>query len=246
MLEPQLHHFNDTHVLLISIKCPALHRILRAVLHNVTNIRLLGTCLNTTHTSSLVNMGGYLQSATGLLDLPGELRNKIYDLVLNGADEDIMCPFVWQISPGKRKYGYSLTQTSHQIRQETLFMWHAGKKLLFAMRADNMKYYKNWLKRRADAAFQSIRQIYLEDYQHCKQRSPPQHPHSCRSAIIVNLAKGSPVSWRRDRRCYHCPRHDAAVDRVNAVARTLKKVDGRRVLTREKLEEIFEAAAWEI
>lgn len=180
-----------------------------------------------------------------LLDLPAELRNKIYDLVLNDAEEDILCPFVWQCSPGKRRYGYSLTQTCHQIRQETLLMWHAGKKLLFDMRPENMRYYRVWLRRRAARVFLSIRRIQLEDYQHCKERSPPEHPHSCRSAIVINLAKTSPVSWRRDRRCLDCPAHDTAVDRVNAVARTLKKVDGRWQLTREKLEQIFEAAAWE-
>lgn len=191
-------------------------------------------------------MASQLQPSLGLLDLPGELRNKIYDLVLNGADEDILCPFIWQCSPDKRKYGYSLTQTCHQIRQETLRMWHAGKKLLFAMRADNMKYYRTWLKRRPEAGFQSIRQIQLEDFQHCKQRSPPQHPSSCQSAVYINLAKTKPVSWRRDRRCFDCPQRDTVVDRVNVVARTLKKVDGRWILTREKLEEIFEAAAWEV
>ena len=190
-------------------------------------------------------MSRHLHHSLGLLDLPAELRDKIYDLVLNGAEEDVLCPFVWQCSPGKRKYGYSLTQTCHQIRQETLRMWHAGKKLLFAMRADNMKYYRTWLKRRPDAAFSSIRQIHLEDYQHCRQTAAPHHPFFCRSAIVINLTKPTPVSWRRDRRCFYCPMRDSAVDRVNAVSRTHKKVDGRRLLTREKLQQIFEAAAWE-
>ncbi len=42
----------------------------------------------------------------------------------------------------------------------------------------------------------------------------------------------------------HCLLHDSAVDRVNAVVRARKGERGT-VMTREKLEEIFEAAAWE-
>ena len=186
------------------------------------------------------------QSGLRLLDLPPEIRNKIYSLVLHDANEETLCPFVWQCSPGKRRYGYSLTQTCHQIRQETLLMWHAGKKVLFAMRPDNMIYYNNWLQRRPDAVFPSIRRIQLEDYQHCKSKSPEQHPSSCRSAIIINLTKMSPVSWKRDRRCFDCPAYDPAANRVNAVVHTLKRDRSVWVLTREKLEEVFEAAAWQI
>lgn len=191
-------------------------------------------------------MVGISHSGLGLLNLPAELRNKIFDLVLNGADEETLCPFILQCSPGKRKYGYSLIQVCQQVRKETLPMWHAGKKLLFAMRSENMKHYRTWLGRRPDAAFDSIRRIELEDYQHSRSSSPPQHPYFCKSAIIINLTKTSPVSWRRDKRCFCCPLHGSAVDRVNAVAHTLKKIDGSCILTREKLEEIFEAAAWEL
>ena len=191
-------------------------------------------------------MAGHKEPEISLLDLPAELRNKIYGLVLNDADEDVLCPFVWQCSPGKRKYGYSLTQTCRQIRQETLLMWHAGKKLVFAVNALNVAYYKMWLRRRPRSVFPSIRRIQLEDYQHRKQRSPPQHPSSCKSVIMINLNKPMPVSWVRDRKCFDCPAHDSAVDRVNAVARTLKQVDGLLVITREKLEEMFEAAAWDL
>lgn len=180
-----------------------------------------------------------------LLDLPPEIRNKIYSLVLHDVEEETLCPFVWQLSSGKRKYGYSLTQTCHQIRQETLLMWHAGKKLLFAMRPENMSYYKTWLERRPDSVLPSIRRIQLEDYQHCKARCPDEHSSFCRSAVIINLNKASPVSWKRDRRCYDCPARDSAADRVNAVVRTLKQDRGGWVLTREKVEAIFEAAAWE-
>lgn len=182
----------------------------------------------------------------GLLNLPAEIRNKIYELVLSDNAGTLVCPFVWQCSPGKRKYGYSLTQTCHQIRQETLHMWHAANKILFAMRADNMAYYKAWLLRRPDSIFESIRQVQLEDYQHCKRRSTRKHPNFCRNAIIINLAKATPVSRRRDRKCTYCPVYDPAVRRVNAVVRTLKGADGKLILTRDKLEEIFEAAAWDI
>ena len=181
-----------------------------------------------------------------LLNLPPEIRNKIYSLVLHDADEETLCPFVWQLSPDKRKYGYSLTQICHQIRQETLLMWHAGQKLLFAMRPENMSYYQAWLKRRPDKVLPSIRRIQLEDYQHCIARSSHLHSSSCRSAITINLNKSSPVSWKRDRRCYDCPARDPAADRVNAVTRTLKQDHGVWVLTREKMEEIFAAAAWEL
>jgi hypothetical protein len=186
------------------------------------------------------------QSGSRLLDLPPEIRNTIYSLVLHDAEEETLCPFVWQLSPGKRKYGYSLTQTCRQIRHETLLMWHAGKKYLFAMRPENMAYYKNWLQRRPDDVFSSIRRIQLEDYQHCKQRCSDDHPSFCRSAIIINLHKDSPVSWKRDRRCFDCPARDPAADRVNAVARTLKRDRAGWILTREKLEAFFEAVAWEI
>ena len=185
-------------------------------------------------------------SAMSLLNLPAEIRNKVYELVLNDSEEAIVCPFVWQCSPGKRKYGYSLTQTCHQIRDETLHMWHASSRLLFAMRSDNMKYYLSWLQRRPEKVFAFIRRIELEDYQHRKARSPAQHPCFCKNAIIVNLTKKIPVSFRRDRKCLHCPTYDMAVNRVNTVVRTLRWQNGRWLLTREKLEQIFEAAAWEL
>lgn len=191
-------------------------------------------------------MGSDQPSSLKLLDLPPEIRNKIYSLVLHDAEEETLCPFVWQLSPGKRKYGYSLTQTCHQIRQETLLMWHAGKKLLFAMRPENMTYYKTWLERRPDAVFPSIRRIQLEDYQHSRAKSSEHHPSSCRSAILINVNKPAPVSWKRDRRCFDCPARDRAADRVNAVVRTLKQDRGGWVLTREIVEEIFAAAAWEV
>ncbi|KAK3051133.1 hypothetical protein LTR09_007528 [Extremus antarcticus] len=178
----------------------------------------------------------------GLLDLPAELRNKIYELVFNDIDEEVLCPFVWQLDQCKNTY--SLTQTCDQIRRETLSMYYAGKKLLFAMRQGNVRHYERWLQRRPDAAITSIRRIQLEDYQHSKNRCPAQHPYFCRSAIIINLVKPSPVSWRRDSQCMHCLLHDSAVDRVNAVVRARKGERGT-VMTREKLEEIFEAAAWE-
>lgn len=181
-----------------------------------------------------------MRHGPGLLDLPAELRNKIYELVL---DDSTVCPFVWQCSPGKRKYGYSLTQTCRQIRQETLHMWHASSKLLFAMRTDNMKHYKNWLRRRPDSIFQSIRRIQLEDYQHGNETSHALHPSYCRSAIVINLAKAAPVTWKRDLKCLYCPQYDRAVDRVKAVVQNLDRTDGYWVLTREKLDEIFEAAA---
>ena len=155
--------------------------------------------------ASVIDMARETKSGPGLLKLPAELRNKIYDLVLNGADEETLCPFILQCSPGKRRYGYSLTQVCHQVRHETLTMWHAGKKLLLAMRADNMKHYITWLQRRPKAVFDSLRRIELEDYQHSTRSSPAHHPYFCKSAIIVNLTKISPVSWRRDRRCLCCP-----------------------------------------
>lgn len=178
----------------------------------------------------------------GLLDLPAELRNKIYESVLNDIDEEVLCPFVWQLD--QRKHAYSLTQTCDQIRRETLSMYHAGKRLLFAMRQDNIRYYERWLQRRPDAAISSIRRLQLEDYQHSKSQSPAQHPYFCRSAIIINLAKPSPVSWRRDSQCMYCPPHDNAVDRVNAVVKA-RKGEASLAMTREKLEQIFEAGAWD-
>lgn len=181
-----------------------------------------------------------------ILNLPPEIRNKIYTLVVHDIDEETLCPFIWQCSPGKRRYGYSLTQVCHQIRQETLQMFHAGKKFLFAMRSENMAYYKNWLQRRPEGIFRSIRRIQLDDYQHCRTRCPEQHPFFCGGAILVNLTKDAPVSWRRDRSCLYCPTKDTAADRVNAVVRTLKRERGCLVLTREKMEEIFEAASWEV
>ena len=179
-------------------------------------------------------------------DLPAEIKNKIYELVLNDPEEATVCPFVWQLSPGKRKYGYSLTQTCRQIRQETLHMWHATNKLLFAMRSDNMKYYTSWLERRPNEIFPSIRRIHLEDYQHSKIKAPVEHSSFCKSSIMINLAKLIPVAWKRDRGCYYCPQHDSAVDRVNAVVRTMKWDGDKWVLTKEKLDEIFEAAAWDV
>ncbi|KAF2484917.1 hypothetical protein BDY17DRAFT_93726 [Neohortaea acidophila] len=187
------------------------------------------------------------QYTLNLLHLPPELRNKIYELVLNDTTDTtdaIVCPFILQCSPGKRKYGYSLTQTCHLLRDETLHMWHASSKLLFAMRADNMKYYVNWLRRRPAEVFASIRRIQLEDYQHCRIRSPERHPSFCRNAIVINLTKRMPVSVRKDRKCRDCPRHDSAADWVHAVVRSLEWKNGRWALTREKLEQIFEAAAW--
>ena len=68
----------------------------------------------------------------------------------------------------------------------------------------------------------------------------------CRNAIVVNLAKEAPVRRRVDLRCWYCPVRDPAVDRVNAAVGTLKDGSGRLVLTRDKLEEIFEAAAWNV
>ena len=183
-------------------------------------------------------------SPLNLLDLPAEVRNQIYEAVLDCSDNAGMCPFVWQCSPGKRKYGYSLTQTCHQIRNETLHMWHASQRLLFAMREDNMAYYQSWLSRRPAEIFPFIRRIELEDYQHCNLKSPGLHPTFCRNAIIINLNKPEPVSWRKDRACLRCPVYDTAIDRVHAVVRTLKWENGRWQLTREKLGEIFEAAAW--
>ncbi|KAK5167220.1 uncharacterized protein LTR77_007952 [Saxophila tyrrhenica] len=183
------------------------------------------------------------QRTTGLLDLPAEIRNSIYDLVLNDSTEEVLCPFIYQCSPGKRRYTYSLTQTCCQIRRETMAMWHAGKKLVFAMRQQNMSYYHHWLQRRPDAAFQSIRRVQLEDYQHSKNQCSPEHTYFCRSAIVINLAKPSPVSWRRDPRCTSCPSHDLAVDRVKAVVRT-RRGQGGFAMTRERLERVFEAAAW--
>lgn len=181
-----------------------------------------------------------------LLSLPPEIRNRVYELVINNSEEGLVCPFVWQCSPGKQKYGYSLTQTCHQIRHETLHMWHASSRLLFAMRSDNMKYYLSWLQRRPEKVFSFIRRIELEDYQHCKVRSPAQHPSFCKNAIIINLTKKTPVSFRKDRKCLRCPTLDMAIARVNAVVRTLRWQNGRWQLTREKLEQIFEAAAWDI
>jgi hypothetical protein len=116
--------------------------------------------------------------------------------------------------------------------------------MLFAMREQNISYYETWLRRRPDAAMSSIRRIRLEDFQHSKAQRSERHPYFCRSAIVINLTKPSPVSWRRDRRCMYCPAHDLAVDRVNAVVRARKGRE-RLVMTREKLEEIFEAAAWD-
>ncbi len=132
--------------------------------------------------------------ALNLLNLPGEIRNNIYEMVLSDRDGKECCPFVLESTPGKRKYGYSLTQTCHQIRDETLHMWHATNKLLFAMRSDNMKHYLNWLYRRPEGSFSSVRRIRLEDYQHCHVTSPHHHPNFCKNGIIVNLNKKMPVS----------------------------------------------------
>ena len=191
-------------------------------------------------------MSTFSPCALNLVDLPGEVRNRIYELVLNHSEEPVVCPFILESTPGKRKYGYSLTQTCRQIRIETIHMWHASSKLLFAMRAENMKHYLNWLHRRPKEVFASIRRIQLDDYQHCRVTASEHHSTFCKNAIIINLNKRMPVTCKKERTCFYCPSHDPAVDRVHAVVRTLEWQNGRWALTREKLEEMFEAAAWRL
>lgn len=53
------------------------------------------------------------------------------------------------------------------------------------------------------------------------------------------------VEYKKDMSCVSCPLEDGVADRVETVVRTLEIAAGRRRLTKDKLWEIFEAAAWE-
>lgn len=180
-----------------------------------------------------------------LLDLPAEIRNRIYEHL------------IWLSTQRVTRYnglnGFislhplpSLTRASKQLRQESLpifFDYHTLHLYLYW----NHKI-QEWLNHDlCEMMLPHVRLLHLQDYQYYRNGvSGGGHRYICVSTIQVDLRKDDePATWTRDRFCADCPgKWEWRVDRLNAVIRTFDRVDGLWRLTRDNLSEVFNAVAW--
>jgi hypothetical protein len=161
------------------------------------------------------------------LDLPAELRNLVYQCVI---DESGIA---------------AISQVSHQVRSEFLSqLYEFNLVVIYMNQTDSLKalMYKWEL-----GMARYFRRIQLEGYQHFRYERPRRHDHQCLSAINIDLRQEeNPVTYFKDHECNDCPVFEEAVARVEGVVKHMEQVDGKWQLTRQSFIDVFNAAAWEV
>jgi hypothetical protein len=159
------------------------------------------------------------------LDLPAELRNLVYQCVI---DESGIA---------------AMSQVSHQVRSEFLSqLYEFNLVVIYMNQTDSLKalMYK-W----EPGMARYFRRIQLEGYQHFRYERPRRQDHQCPSPINIDLRQtDNPVTYSRDLGCNDCPVFEEAVVRVEGVVKNMEQVDGKWQLTRQSFIDVFNAAAW--
>ncbi|KAK3626313.1 hypothetical protein LTR56_019891 [Elasticomyces elasticus] len=176
--------------------------------------------------------------------LPPELRNFIYELVL--LPEVIpTAPEVWFAGPMYTELeDYDTLQVCRQMRQESLPIYYGGLPLRLRMNLDVRGVFEQWLPGQSDDGISHIRCVMLDEFQRYHSMYQVGHYFHCGAQIEINLDNlAQPVRLNHilDWVCPDCRRNKAPVEDV---VRTLEEYRGRRILTKTKLIEICEAAAW--
>ena len=173
-----------------------------------------------------------------LLDLPPELRNWIYELLIGNRATIVI---------GASRSGFppmcKIALVSRQARAEVLpVLFNRRTICIYAHRGFVLdKWVSSWY----DAISAYFRYIRLEDYQHFHRECPARHNRRCFSAISIDVMHATkPAVHEKDPSCRCCPEIEKGVDRVNAVILGLQRVQGSWLLTKEGMWRILEAAAW--
>ena len=117
-----------------------------------------------------------LEQSFRFLDLPPELRNLIYECVIN-----------------EPRLG-TMSQVSHQLRSEMLsLLYEPGIVTVYMDQPDSLR---AWMYKWEDGIGSYFRRIQLAGYQHFHYDAPRRHQHTCFSAINIDLKQiGNPVTY---------------------------------------------------
>lgn len=188
---------------------------------------------------------GSQQGHFRFLDLPPELRNEIYEMALHDTRARRPQPYEPRSRRGIELCADSITRTCRQLRIESLPYALEGLELCFDICGSTITDYVAWSACADPQLFHHVRKLMLRDYQHYHMTYNSKHPVKCACTLSIDLKHEQVlVAYDRDEGCKFCPLDDEAAKRIRAVVQTLQVVDGRRRLTKAKLWEVFEAAAW--
>lgn len=186
------------------------------------------------------------------LDLPVEIRTQIYELYAqlenNQRDRKIY------ISTSTKSCNYALLEASSLIRKEALPFCYGSRPFVFRFQRPFMPRIMSFVTRRSNASIATIRYVELcgfQDYHIRLFPEPNSHSPVCRTRMRIDLTNATqPVRMPSVLACNACMYFESEVEgsvqRVRNVVQTLELRDGQRWLTREKLVEMFEAAAWPV
>ncbi|KAK5726492.1 hypothetical protein LTR17_012717 [Elasticomyces elasticus] len=180
-----------------------------------------------------------------LFTLPPELRNSIYELVLLSGRKSLMLLSFTPRPTYTDTKDFAPMQVCRRMRQDCLPIYYGGLTLRLTLFPTFSEKLERWISAQSNDAITCTRLITLEDHQHYHSTYPRRHDFVCVTQIMIDLNDlEQPVTEDKEM-CSDCGRDQgASMQRVAGIVRTLEQSKNRRFLTKAKLVEICEAAAW--
>ena len=170
------------------------------------------------------------------LDLPAEVRNLIYEHVIDENTEEI--DLDWKDSSSGV---VAMSPACRQLRSETLPLLYDSKVVLIHM--DQLNWTRGWMYKWEPGMATHLRHIQLEGFQHFHYDRPRRHQLRCASAIKIDLRQTkNPVTYSKDLQCKDCPEFEESVACVESVVKDLEKVNRKLQLTKQAFIDILRAA----
>ena len=184
------------------------------------------------------------------LDLPPEMQNKIYDMLVSQAGNRVIgvakifnvvgcveCP--------------ALTQVCRLLREETLPLFYGAWELkLYVHPMYELHDLLSWFDAQDARILASLRHVTFERWRVVYQGDGPVVERcgceGCHSAIQLDLREGvaGVLSDVAPEFVKDSDQHEEATRAIAEIVQTLDVVRGHRKLTREKLREMAAEAAW--
>ena len=210
----------------------------------------------------------------GLLKLPPELRNSIYEYFVHGTEDcDAKCgtgePFVpqralgtlqphvvfvppgWDSSVSFRSPRAppcklpGLAGICRQIRGEMLPLLVEQRCFWFDDALTENDKIRWWLDHWSDALAFHVRFLLLSDYRRYDDGERLRHSEWCDPIILIDLHNGYyPATEFLSPRCFRCHEGDSSTARIDAVIRRWERIDGRWRLNKEGMLQILDIAGW--
>ncbi|KAK5120843.1 hypothetical protein LTR85_005910 [Meristemomyces frigidus] len=189
-------------------------------------------------------------SEASFLRLPPELRNSIYELFFGYGECDYFNPVLsfWGLQHCQC-LDLTLMRVCRQTREETFKLFYDNHDFRFILKRSNKAAIEGWLNSIGQEGIANIHRFHLKGYStvdylqfHCFSA----HRAACRAGTInVELGETGVASWITCGHCGSCVNTVRQVrEKVNVVLEGLPRVEGKPLLTKDRLLQVFNTVGW--